>query len=150
MVNYSLPPVAIALGNRALAIALETLRNRVSRGLTTMATSEFVQITIAEAAAMIDAATLTMHQGRDAAEARIADRAPIPPEFVMRTRRDMTHAQHQVQAAVEKLIEVCGARSVYDNDPLAAIRRDLLTVLTHNVASRQAAYAAWGKQALTG
>ena len=149
MVNYSLPPVAIALGNQALTIALETLRNRVSRGLTAMATSEFVQITIAEAAAVIDAATLTMHQGRDAAEARIAEAAPVPPEFVMRTRRDMTHAQHQVQAAVEQLIEVCGARSVYDTDPLASIRRDLLTVLTHNVASRQAAYAAWGKQALT-
>jgi 3-hydroxy-9,10-secoandrosta-1,3,5(10)-triene-9,17-dione monooxygenase len=149
MVNYSLPPVAIALGNRALAIALETLRGRVSRGLTTMATSEFVQITIAEAAAMIEAATLTMHRGREAAEARIADPTPIPSEFIARTRRDMTHAQHQVQAAVEKLIEVCGARSVYDADPLATIRRDLLTVLTHNVASRQAAYAAWGKQALT-
>ncbi|HTI79653.1 MAG TPA: hypothetical protein VL614_04305 [Acetobacteraceae bacterium] len=149
MVNYSLPPVAIALGRHALAVALETLRDRVSRGLTAMATSEFVQITIAEAAAMIDAATLTMHQGRDAAEAHIADGAPVPPEFVMRTRRDMTHAQHQVQAAVEKLIEVCGARSVYDADPLAAIRRDLLTVLTHNIANRQAAYAAWGKQALT-
>jgi 3-hydroxy-9,10-secoandrosta-1,3,5(10)-triene-9,17-dione monooxygenase len=149
MVNYSLPPVAIALGRHALAVALETLRNRVSRGLTAMATSEFVQITIAEAAAMIDAATLTMHQGRDAAESRIAEGAPVPPEFVMRTRRDMTHAQHQVQAAVEKLIEVCGARSVYDTDALAGIRRDLLTVLTHNVASRQAAYAAWGKKALT-
>lgn len=149
MVNYSLPPVAIALGNQALSIALQTLRDRVSRGLTAMATSEFVQITIAEAAAMIDASTLTMHQGRDAAEARIADGTPVPPEFVMRTRRDMTHAQHQVQAAVEKLIEVCGARSVYDADPLAAIRRDLMTVLTHNIASRQTAYATWGKQALT-
>ncbi|HLJ05797.1 MAG TPA: hypothetical protein VKT26_05970 [Acetobacteraceae bacterium] len=149
MVNYSLPPVAIALGNRALAIALETLRSRVSRGLTTMATSEYVQITIAEAAAMIDAATLTMHHGREAAEARIADPTPIPSEYVARTRRNMTHAQHQVQTAVEKLVEVCGARSVYDADPLATLRRDLLTVLTHNVASRQAAYAAWGKQALT-
>ena len=78
------------------------------------------------------------------------DGEPIPPEFVMRTRRDMTHAQHQVQHAVEKLIEVCGARSVYDAEPLASIRRDLLTVLTHNVASRQAAMGAWGKWALSG
>jgi 3-hydroxy-9,10-secoandrosta-1,3,5(10)-triene-9,17-dione monooxygenase len=149
MVNYSLPPVAIALGRRALAVALETLRSRVSRGLTTMAASEFVQMTVAEAAAMIDAATLTMHHGREVAEALVATCEPIAPEFVMRTRRDMTHAQHRVQSAVEKLIEVCGARSVYDLDPLAAVRRDLLTVLTHNVASRQAAYAAWGKAALS-
>jgi hypothetical protein len=91
-----------------------------------------------------------MHIGRDAAEALIENGEPIPPEFVMRTRRDMTHAQHQVQHAVEKLIEVCGARSVYDAEPLASIRRDLLTVLTHNVASRQAAMGAWGRWALSG
>ena len=67
----------------------------------------------------------------------------------MRTRRDMTYAQHRVQRAVEMLVEVCGARSVYDAEPLAAIRRDLLTVLTHNIASRQAAMGAWGKWALS-
>jgi hypothetical protein len=66
----------------------------------------------------------------------------------MRARRDMTYAQHQVQWAVEKLVELCGARSVYDNDMLATIRRDVLTVLTHNVASRQAAMGAWGRWAL--
>ena len=60
----------------------------------------------------------------------------------------MTHAQHQVKAAVEQLVEICGARSVYDADPLAQIRRDILTVLTHNVASRQAAMGAWGRWAL--
>ncbi len=48
----------------------------------------------------------------------------------------------------EMSIEVCGARSVYDTDALAAIRRDVLTVLTHHVASRQAAMAAWGKWVL--
>ena len=32
MVNYSLPPVAIALGNRALRVTLTSLSQRVSRG----------------------------------------------------------------------------------------------------------------------
>ncbi len=148
LVNYSLPPVAIALGQRALAVALASLRGRVSRGVTQMATSEFVQMTVAEAAAAIDAATLTLRHGRDTAEALVATGQPIPPDVVLRTRRDMTHAQHQVQWAVERLVEVCGARSVYDADTLASIRRDVLTVLTHNVASRQAAMGAWGKSAL--
>jgi alkylation response protein AidB-like acyl-CoA dehydrogenase len=148
MVNYSLPPVAIALGNRALAIALASLRKRVSRGVTRMAASEFVQMTVAEAAAAIDAATLTMYNGRAKAEALIAKGDAIPQDYVLRTRRDMTHAQHQVQQAVERLVEVCGARSVYDADALALIRRDVLTVLTHNIASRQAAMGAWGKWAL--
>jgi len=47
-----------------------------------------------------------------------------------------------------ELVEVCGARSVYDTDMLATIRRDVLTVLTHNVASRQAAMSAWGRRTL--
>jgi alkylation response protein AidB-like acyl-CoA dehydrogenase len=148
MVNYSLPPVAISLGNRALTVALASLRERVSRGVTRMAASEFVQMTVAEAAAAIDAATLTLHSGRAAAEALIAKGGPIPQDVVLRTRRDMTYAQHQVQWAVEQLVEVCGARSVYDADALASIRRDMLTVLTHNIASRQAAMGAWGKWAL--
>ncbi len=148
MVNYSLPPVAIALGNRALKVALASLCERVSRGVARMAASEFVQMTVAEVAAAIDAATLTMHSGRAAAEALVEKDEPIPQDYVLRTRRDMTYAQHQVQRAVEKLVEVCGARSVYDTDALASIRRDLLTVLTHNIASRQAAMGAWGKRAL--
>jgi len=124
MVNYSLPPVAIALGNRALQIALATLRGKVSRGVNPLASSEFVQMTVAEAAAAIDAAALTMQSGRATAEALIAKQELIPQEYVLRTRRDMTYAQHQTQRAVERLIEVCGAQSVYDTDPLAQIRRD--------------------------
>lgn len=147
-VNYSLPPVAVSLGKRALRIALANLRDRVSRGTTRKSESEFVQIMVAEAAAAIDAATLTMHSGLAAAEALVAKGDRIPHEYVLRTRRDMTHAQHQVQWAVEKLVEVCGARSVYDTDALAAIRRDVLTVLTHSIASRQAAMGAWGRSAL--
>jgi citrate lyase beta subunit len=104
---------------------------------------------VAEAAAAIDAATLTMYNGRVTAEALVAQCEPIPQELVMRARRDMTYAQHQVQWAVERLVEVCGAQSVYDSDALAQIRRDVLTVLTHNIASRQAAMGAWGKWALS-
>ena len=72
------------------------------------------------------------------------------PSRKLSTRRDMTHAQRQVQWAVERLVEVCGARAVYDTNALASIRRDVLTVLTHNVASRQAAMGAWGEWALAG
>ena len=68
---------------------------------------------------------------------------------MLRARRDMTHAQRQVQWAVERLVEVSGARAVYNSDVLASIRRDLLTGLTHNVASRQATMGAWGKWALS-
>jgi alkylation response protein AidB-like acyl-CoA dehydrogenase len=150
LVNYSLPPVAIALGRRALEVAIAGLRRHVSRGVTRMAASEFVQMTVGEAAAAIEAATLTMWSGRQAAEALLAEGKAIGPDVVLRTRRDMTYAQHQVQWGVERLVEVCGARSVYDSDELASIRRDVLTLLTHNITGRQAAMGGWGRWALEG
>src|SRR5438067_2401767 len=66
LVSYSLPPVAISLGRRAIDIVCRDLSTRLSRGVTRMAESEVVQMTIGEAAAAIDAATLSMHNGRDA------------------------------------------------------------------------------------
>ena len=42
LVSYSLPPVAIALGRRALDIVCRDLATRVSRGVTKMAASEVV------------------------------------------------------------------------------------------------------------
>jgi len=103
---------------------------------------------VGEAAAAIDAASLTLWRGREAAEALVVSGGPIDAEIVLRTRRDMTHAQHQVQWAIERLVEVCGARSVYNADELAQVRRDVLTLLTHTIASRQAAMGAWGRWAL--
>jgi len=37
----------------------------------------------------------------------------------------------------------------YDNDELGAIRRNVMTILTHHAASRQAAMAPYGKMLLT-
>src|SRR5712692_10593089 len=65
LVSYSLPPVCIALGQRALDLACKTLAGRVSRGVTRMAESEVVQIAVGEAAAAIDVATQLLHSGRD-------------------------------------------------------------------------------------
>ncbi len=65
LVSYSLPPVAIALGRRALDIACATLAKRVSRGVTRVAESEVVQMALGEAAAAIDVATLLLHTGRE-------------------------------------------------------------------------------------
>src|SRR5438132_1551585 len=72
LVSYSLPPVAIALGRRALDIACASLARRVSRGVTRLAESEVVQMTIGEAAAAIDAATLLLHTGRESSTAAVS------------------------------------------------------------------------------
>src|SRR5438874_1207575 len=74
---------------------------------------------------------------------------PITAAEAVRARRDMVYAQHQVSWAVERLCELDGARWVYDSDRLGATRRDVMTILTHHAASRQAAMAPYGRMLLT-
>src|SRR5499433_3078563 len=149
LVSYSLPPVAIALGRRALDIACATLARRVSRGVTKVAESEVVQMGIGEAAAAIDVATMLLHTGRDHSTVEVSSGRRITEAEALRARRDMVYAQHQVRWALDRLCELDGARWVYDADELGAIRRDVMTILTHHAASRQAAMAPYGKLLLT-
>src|SRR6516164_2928013 len=148
LVSYSLPPVVIALGRRALEIACAALATRVSRGVTKVAESEVVQMAIGEAAAAIDVATLLLHTGRESSTAAVSSGRKITEAEALRARRDMVYAQHQVSWAVDRLCELDGARWVYDSDELGAIRRDVMTILTHHAASRQAAMAPYGKMLL--
>jgi 3-hydroxy-9,10-secoandrosta-1,3,5(10)-triene-9,17-dione monooxygenase len=149
LVSYSLPPVAIALGRIALDIACAGLATRVSRGVTKVAQSEVVQMAVGEAAAAIDVATLLLHTGRESSTAAVSSGRRITEAEALRARRDMVYAQHQVGWALDRLCEMDGARWVYDSDRLGAIRRDVMTILTHHAASRQAAMAPYGKLLIT-
>jgi alkylation response protein AidB-like acyl-CoA dehydrogenase len=148
LVSYSLPPVAITLGRLALDIACAGLASRVSRGVTRVAESEVAQMAIGEAAAAIDIATMLLHTGREASTAAVSSGRKITEAEALRARRDMVYAQHQVSWAVDRLCEMDGARWVYDSNRLGAIRRDVMTILTHHAASRQAAMAPYGKMLL--
>ncbi len=149
LVSYSLPPVAIALGRRALDIGCGALAGRVSRGVTKVAESEVVQMAVGEAAAAIDVATMLLHTGRELSTAAVSSGRKITEAEALRARRDMVYAQHQVSWALDRLCEMDGARWVYDSDQLGAIRRDVMTILTHHAASRQAAMAPYGRMLLT-
>ena len=140
--------VAIALGRRGLDIACRQLAGRVSRGVTRLKDSEVVQMAVGEAAAAIEAASLLLYEGRRATTEAVSSGRHIAEAEALATRRDMVFAQHQVASAVDRLCEAGGARWVYDEDPLGAIRRDLTTIVTHHAASRQAAYAAYGRALL--
>ena len=104
---------------------------------------------IGEAAAAIDVATLLLHTGRDYSTAGVSSGRRITEAEALRARRDMVYAQHQVGWALDRLCEMDGARWVYDRDELGATRRDVLTILTHHAASRQAAMAPYGRMLLT-
>jgi acyl-CoA dehydrogenase-like protein len=120
----------------------------VSRWVTKVAQSEEVQMAIGEAAAAIDVATLLLHTGRESSTAAVSSGRKITEAEAVRARRDMVYAQHQVGWALDRLCELDGARWVYDSDQLGAIRRDVMTILTHHAASRQAAMAPYGRMLL--
>jgi alkylation response protein AidB-like acyl-CoA dehydrogenase len=149
LVSYSLPPVAIATAARALECVCRDLSTRISRGVTKMAESEFVQASVGEAAAAIDGALLLLHHGRDHSTAEVGTGRKITSAEALKARRDMVYAQHQVGWAMERLCELSGARWVYDSDPLQEMRRDVMTILTHHAASRPAAYAPYGQMLLS-
>ncbi|HEY8874633.1 MAG TPA: acyl-CoA dehydrogenase family protein [Stellaceae bacterium] len=149
LVSYSLPPVCIALGQRALDLACRTLAGRVSRGVTRLAESEIVQMAVGEAAAAIDVAMQLLHNGRRTSTDAVSSGRKITMAEALKARRDMVYAQHQIGWALERLCELSGARWVYDTDPLQEIRRDVMTILTHHAASRQAAMAPYGHMLLS-
>ena len=150
LVSYSLPPVCIALGRRALELVCAASPGRLSRGVTKVADSEFVQLTLGEVSAAVDTARLLLHQGRDWTTDQVTSGRRITEAEAIRARRDMVYAQHQIGWALERLCELCGARWVYDADPLQEIRRDVMTILTHHAASRPASYAPYGQLLLRG
>src|SRR4029077_1712764 len=96
LVSYSLPPVCIALGQRALDLACITLAGRVSRGVTRMAESEVVQMAVGEAASAIDVATQLLHTGRRASTDAVSSGRRITMAEALKARRDMVYAQHQI------------------------------------------------------
>ena len=145
LVPFSLPAVMFTLARRALALVPATLRTRISRGVHDVAASEVVQMRLGEAAAAIETAVLIMHTRRAESIAALETGAAITPEAVARNRRDVTFAAQQLRRGMETLMEVSGARSVYDTDPLQALVRDALTIGTHTVVSRQGAMVPYGR-----
>ena len=103
---------------------------------------------IGEASAAIDVATSLLHTGRESSTAAVSSGRKITEAEALRARRDMVYAQHQVSRALDILCELDGARWVYDSDELGAIRRDVMTILTHHAASPQAAMAPYGRMLL--
>lgn len=148
LVPFSLPIVAFSLARRALEVVPGMLKSRLSRGTRDLAESEVVQMAIAEASAMIDLANLIMHTRRTESVARVAAGEAITPADVMRNRRDIAWATDQLRAGVQKLVETCGARVVYDRDPLQPLLRDVLTIATHSVVHQQLAYVPYGRHLL--
>jgi 3-hydroxy-9,10-secoandrosta-1,3,5(10)-triene-9,17-dione monooxygenase len=145
LVPFSLPGVMFTLARRTLDLVPATLRTRISRGVREVAASEVVQMRLGEAAALIETAVLIMHTRRTESLAAVDAGRAISAQEVTRNRRDVTLAAEQLRRGLDLLVEISGARSVYDADPLQALVRDALTIGTHTVVSHQGAMVPYGR-----
>ncbi len=148
LVPFSLPAVAFTLSRRALDIVANSLRTRLSRGTRVMGESEVVQQQLGEASAEIETAALIMNARREETLALVDSGTAVPPSMVSRNRRDIAFAVWQSRRGVERLVELAGARTVYDADVLQSLWRDVLTITTHTVVSRHLGMVPYGRMLL--
>jgi 3-hydroxy-9,10-secoandrosta-1,3,5(10)-triene-9,17-dione monooxygenase len=145
LVPFSLAPVGFPLGRRALALTAEAMRTRLQRGMRRMADSEAVQLQLGEAGAAIEVAKLVLHARREESMAILHSGRAILDDDILRNRRDITFALHELRRGVERLVEITGARAVYDTDKLQMLARDLQAIMTHYTVSRHAAMVPYGR-----
>ncbi len=148
LVSFGLPVVAFTLARRALDLAATSLSTRLSRGTRVVSESEFVQQQLGEAAAEIETAILIMHARREESVALADSGTPVPHASGLRNRRDITLAVWQLRRGVERLLELSGARTVYDAEPIQRLWRDIVTISTHTAVSRHAAMVPFGRMLL--
>ena len=148
LVPFSLPPVTFALARKALEMVPAALRSRLSRGTRDLGGSEIVQLHLAEAGAEIDLASLILHTRRTESMAQLESGSPVGFEDAARNRRDVSYAAEMARRGVERLVEIAGSRTMRDDDPLQPILRDVTTIATHTVVSRQVNYVPYGRAML--
>ena len=109
-----------------------------------------VQIKIAEARSLIDAATLLMRQSAIGFD-QYAERNAVPDlDTKLRWRAQNAFAVRQARQAVEVLWSCYGANAIYTRDPLQRYLRDLQAMSQHFSFNFDIAGAAYGMLALGG
>lgn len=137
LVPFVLPAPAFALARKALALVSAALRERTL--------SDARLLRLGEAAALIEAGHLIFAARRTASVALLESDVPIPEAEVLRNRRDVVLAFQMIHRGVELLAGLSGARAVYDDAPLQAIRRDLATIATHIVVNEEGGMVPYGR-----
>jgi 3-hydroxy-9,10-secoandrosta-1,3,5(10)-triene-9,17-dione monooxygenase len=147
------PLAAAGMGNAqaALEMTISAITER-STNYTGMRMRDFqaVQLRVARAGAMIDAARLAFRA--DCLEAqRIAEAGGVPAiEEKLRYRRNVAWAMEQCTGAVDSLHALAGANGIYDRYPIQRLFRDQHALAAHIGFSFDAQGAPWGLVALGG
>lgn len=140
---------AAQLGFGRAALKLVTERSQ-TRGVTytrytRYADSTAHQLTMAEAAMMVDTATMHVHRACNDIESAAAAGVKMDPWTRARVRADTGWAVRNVQGAIEKLINVYGTSAFAETNPLQRIWRDSAISGRHAVADQLVGLEVFGK-----
>ena len=139
LVPFVLPAVAFGLARTALSFVPASLAARGGPR------SDVLHFRLGEAAARIETANLIFATRRAESIARLDSGGTIDEADVSRNRRDVTFAFRSLREGVEQLAALNGARTVYDDDPLQTVLRDVTTIATHIVLNEEMAMVPHGR-----
>jgi len=122
--------VAVGIAEGFLADYIALTRQRVSRGVQ-VAEQTGTQISLAEAAAEIEAAALIYMAPVREARRMLERGETVPHHFRMRGKRNSTYAARTALSAVGRLFYAAGSRVLFDGNALQRAYRDLHAAATH-------------------
>jgi 3-hydroxy-9,10-secoandrosta-1,3,5(10)-triene-9,17-dione monooxygenase len=149
--GHPLGAAALGTAQGALDLFLESMANRTGTYTGAKISSfQAVQIKVARARCLIDAASALMRDSAIELQAR-AERHQVPDiETKLRFRAQCAFAVNQAREAVETLWSCYGAAGLYSRDPLQRYLRDVMAISQHFSFNFDIAGAAFGLAVLGG
>ena len=142
--SFSLSSVVVGLAERAVEEFTSITRDRRSRGLR-VADFEYIQLTVAEAAAQVETAVLMVENTIERNVALMASGQPVEAEHLAWTRRNSAYAAKLAHSAVKAIFDVAGGTAIYDTNPLQEIFRDSTAGASHLSLTWQRAAPPYGQ-----
>jgi 3-hydroxy-9,10-secoandrosta-1,3,5(10)-triene-9,17-dione monooxygenase len=149
--SHCLAGAGVGNAQAALELTIDAIRER-STSYTAMRMRDFqaVQLRVARAGAMIDAARLSIRTDCFDAERIARDgRAPTLEEK-LRFKRNVAYAMERCTEAVDTLHALAGANGIYDRYPIQRLFRDQHALAAHIGFSWDAQGAPWALVAMGG
>jgi 3-hydroxy-9,10-secoandrosta-1,3,5(10)-triene-9,17-dione monooxygenase len=149
--SHCLAGSGVGNAQAALELTIEAIRER-STNYTAMRMRDFqaVQLRVARAGAMVDAARLGIRSDCLEAE-RIAREGRAPTlEEKLRFKRNVAYAMERCTEAVDTLHALAGANGIYDRYPIQRLFRDQHALAAHIGFSWDAQAAPWALVAMGG
>ncbi len=146
---YILAGVALGAAEGALETYTEATGARVgSYTGEKLADQQVLQVNLAEAAAMIDAAGALLRKNADEAMAMATGVQTADLATRARWRRDAAFATDLCRKSVTRLFEASGAAALYDSSAMQRYFRDIQAICSHVGFSMNMNGATWGRIAL--